>query len=623
MKHLTVNNQTAVQNNFYGNGAVYHGYAGMPDADGRVYSNEQCNMEADRAGNMRLKLARTFYRWYAWEAETNTWNWENKEMTAFYHWLQRMKERNISVALNTGWWCPGDVNGTFRSEKSPFAVPGNWAASVEKYANWVSESVHQLIEVRGFTNIKILVLFTEPATYAGRPTQEDMSPYTCWYTASKAVHQALLRDNRRHLVQLMGPNEGQPAWWGAQIKFNMLRFAAQHANDFLDLYAAHTYQPVGVVPYAFLQQGRGAVNFNLPGGRIFRPVTLQPNTGYVATVCLACNRAEPQKAGGGVIFGAFLDIGQNDIYENSLPAPALAPNSLLALGAEKLTNTLQTVTFRFQTQGRVAGRFGLFYDVKGKNSVTVTRLELCTESGAPVTENGCFSQGYAGWNTFMCGGMDPYADWYNWTKIALACVPKNKGFVFDEYNVVYDRDNSRPTHGAEIATAAVAMMNAGVQASMLWSLFDQQWPNNHVTSSDSFVDGDHRCGVMPVLTRTPVPYRSFYAFTLISRYTGGPGTRVYEGFGEHRLYTTMSVAKNGDITVIVVNQKEQADEFTLHFKVPLSGAVLYRHCFDPESCRPNKTAAFIGANKKIAPVYELLCDVVPAYSVTVYTTRTD
>ena len=95
MKHLTINNQTAVQNNFYGNGAVYHGYAGMPDTDGRVYSKEQCNMEADRAGNMRLKLARTFYRWYAWEAETNTWNWENKEMTAFYHWLQRMKERNI------------------------------------------------------------------------------------------------------------------------------------------------------------------------------------------------------------------------------------------------------------------------------------------------------------------------------------------------------------------------------------------------------------------------------------------------------------------------------------------------------------------------------------------------
>ena len=58
-----------MQNNFYGNGAVYHGYAGMPDADGRVYSKEQCNMEA----------------------ETNTWNWENKEMTAFYHWLQRMK----------------------------------------------------------------------------------------------------------------------------------------------------------------------------------------------------------------------------------------------------------------------------------------------------------------------------------------------------------------------------------------------------------------------------------------------------------------------------------------------------------------------------------------------------
>lgn len=35
-----------IQQNFMGNNAVYHGYAGMPDDAGRVYSEELCELEA-------------------------------------------------------------------------------------------------------------------------------------------------------------------------------------------------------------------------------------------------------------------------------------------------------------------------------------------------------------------------------------------------------------------------------------------------------------------------------------------------------------------------------------------------------------------------------------------------
>ena len=63
---------------------------------------------------------------------------------------------------------------------------------------------------------------------------------------------------------------------------------------------------------------------------------------------------------------------------------------------------------------------------------------------------------------------------------------------------------------------------------LLWTLFDQQWPNNHTYNNDSVVDGDHRCGCMPILTRSLVPHLGYYAITLLSRYTD-EGSKIYKG----------------------------------------------------------------------------------------------
>ena len=59
--NIKIDLNNPVQANFLGNNAVYHGYAGMPDNDGRVYSEELCEIEADRAAAMGLRITRTFY----------------------------------------------------------------------------------------------------------------------------------------------------------------------------------------------------------------------------------------------------------------------------------------------------------------------------------------------------------------------------------------------------------------------------------------------------------------------------------------------------------------------------------------------------------------------------------
>jgi len=202
-------------------------------------------------------------------------------------------------------------------------------------------------------------------------------------------------------------------------------------------------------------------------------------------------------------------------------------------------------------------------------------------------------------------------------------VPQGMPYCFDEYNSTYDRDNSRDTHGADICMAAISFMNSGCQSSLLWTVFDQQWPNNHTTNADSFVDGDHRCGVMPVLTRSLVPYKSYYAFSILSRYVDGEGTKVYEGFGENNVQTTMSVSSDGDVTVVVVNNKPEDDEFTINFDKSLEGVKLNRHAFDPKTCIPDEKAEIIGIDKVFENIEESLTDKIPAYGVTVYTTHND
>lgn len=619
MNKLTINNLAPVQEDFWGNGAVYHGYAGMPDSDGRVYNEEQCIIEAKRAVDMKLKIARTFYGWWAWDWNKKEWNWDNEIMRPFYRWLQRMKDGGVMVALNTGWCSPGDINSTSWNGKSPFTVEGDWEASLENYGNWVSETVNELIIKRGFDNIKIFVMFTEPTRHSGKHEKE---PFDCWYDAVKAAHTALVRDGRRDLVKLMGANEG------TGVTSHMLKWAAENADDMIDIYSSHTYQHQANIPKSYLKTGKFAATFaNLPGGRMASTVKIKPNTEYILKAEVFFRKNHTEESNGSIHLGAFIDDGRNDVHIANGTGPnfPLSSGSVLSINPDTLSEDFDFIEVKFNSGDATSTVIGLFYDVFSEGMICVDYFEL-TEVGSNenLILNGDFSKGYEDWTVLYGGGVkDAYFDWYNWSKTGLQYVPEGKPYCFDEYNVVFSRDNSRDSHGAEIVTTAVALMNSGVQSSLLWTLFDQQWPNNHATNADSFYDGDHRCGVAPLLSRSLVPHKSYYAFSLISKYVDGTGTKVYEGFGNDCLHTTMSVSKDNEITIVVVNSKDVSDDFTLTFKNPLEPITFNRHTFDPENCKPDENAEIIGVDKVFEGITTSISDTIAPYGVTVYTTHID
>ena len=166
MVKLKIDNSKPVQSDFKGHGAVYHGFADMPDAYGRILTEEKRELEADIVGKMNLKLARTAFTWkWIWDEKTSSWNWDSEIMTSFYAWLERMKKRNVEVALHVGWHCPQDIlgnSGFYLMNPNPLAIKGDWEKSVGNYADFVNEVVYQIIEKRGFTNVTTFVMFTEP-----------------------------------------------------------------------------------------------------------------------------------------------------------------------------------------------------------------------------------------------------------------------------------------------------------------------------------------------------------------------------------------------------------------------------------------------------------------------------
>ena len=628
-----------VQTNFLGNNVVYHGYAGMPDNAGRVYSDELCDIEADRAAELGVRITRTFYKWYSWIPETQTWDWETPECKAFYKWLQRMKDRNIKNALNTGWCLPGDIDNSGWVGNSPFALGKTWSEQVKKYAEWVSESLHQLIELRGFTNIEYILLFTEPQNSVWRYTKtpENKHIFELWKDCVKAVCEQLEADGRRQLVKTIGPNEGST---NTSV---MTGWAAENADEYIDIYSSHDYQDF-IPDDVSSKDSESPVIMKVAGSRIQQVVNIEPNTKYILKVKLEIKHADLRTTSGGMIIGAWdinLLSSVGIIEAGGQPTGRLNVGSTKMFDSAELGDGMQEICCSFESGDNDKCIIGIFRDIKEKE--TTVKLYYCTLTKENDDKNlisypnlAKIPQGKlhdkkdslqfigSDWKEYLCLKNfvgEPYYYLKNCALTAMELIKKTgKPYWFDEYNVRSESGKyDDPLHGTRRAASMQSIMNAGVESSLMWTLFDQQWPNNHVYNQDAFVDGDHRYGVMPVLTRSLIPHPVYYAVGLVMKFMGGdPDTCIYAGEGENHLHATISKMPDGNFTLLVINNKKSPDAFAVDFGEELN-LTLYRRLYDPATIKPDENA------KQLAPdssyeVGKILTDSLPAGGVAVYTT---
>lgn len=238
---LEVHPGTVLQSDFPGLGAVYQGFAFMPEQEVRGFDEQDRAREFGRVKTMGLKLARTWYRpdYSCPRGLQGEFDFNTPRMRAFVKWLEVMQKLDVEIALQAGWGFPCDTYYG-HTDMDPVRDP-------IRYAEWVSASVKYLVEEHGFTNIKYLVLFTEPnLTPWGRSAEsrDAKAPegYTMWdYYAKvvRAVNDRMVKDDTRRLVKFTAPNDSDR---GPEYKEAChLRAAVRDLNDVIDIYACHTY----------------------------------------------------------------------------------------------------------------------------------------------------------------------------------------------------------------------------------------------------------------------------------------------------------------------------------------------------------------------------------------------
>ncbi len=246
------------------------------------------------------------------------------------------------------------------------------------------------------------------------------------------------------------------------------------------------------------------------------------------------------------------------------------------------------------------------------------------------------SYDYYSSHTYITSKSDPFYSSYDGFTTAfthkLNAVNGDKDkFIIDEFNFkvgstvaeINDFYDNNEYAGSHIGQMSVALLNMGIKASYIWALFDQQYPEQ-VGTGGEFVDGVQICGILPNFQKTTTPSKGYYAFSLINKYMGVSGSKIYGcDYGDYgpmdSVYTAMVEMPDGNISILVVNGNVMAANVTVNLEKAL-GKTLYKHEYNPIKITPSEEASVIPASAKITNVESTFKDVIPAMGVTVYTT---
>lgn len=222
---------------------------------------------------------------------------------------------------------------------------------------------------------------------------------------------------------------------------------------------------------------------------------------------------------------------------------------------------------------------------------------------------------------------DNYSEWYHYMSEAVKIASSvGKKLWFDEGEWISSDDTdwnekaSYGIYGTQLALKTVAAMNSGLQTSMRWTIADQYWTNlKNTNSAGEWQSGCHLDGLLPNLNSTSIPRKSYYAYSLIGKYTAGM-KNVYSGTNDGSLYITSCSDGKGGLTVIVVNMGDAAVDFSVSGISGFNAGKLYRHIYDYQNIIPDSDAEIINADAVIEGISDKFTDSLPKYSFALYTT---
>ncbi|GAA4704319.1 Glycosyl hydrolase catalytic core [Promicromonospora umidemergens] len=227
---VTVDTQDVVQEDYLGIGVNVIPWSLMANTTERGYDEADWEVDVERIRTLRPKVARLWFQIDWMELEKGQYDFESPEIRTIYRYLDAFEEAGTEILFNFGWKVGGEVHDWFNypGVRDPYeSAP----ADLEAYGESASAVLRELIDERGYDNVRYLTFYNEPNGGWDFEGPADQKKY--YADMARAVHDQLVADGLRDRVEIWGPEEvGAPDWTA---------YMARNAGDVFDAYSFHLY----------------------------------------------------------------------------------------------------------------------------------------------------------------------------------------------------------------------------------------------------------------------------------------------------------------------------------------------------------------------------------------------
>ncbi len=218
----------------------------MPEAIENGYNEAYWRLEESRILKTRAHVARVWFQ-PDWLVETyeeykgGNYNFDAPKMYSVYKYLDALKAAGTEIEFNFGWKVSPEAQAWFSFEETP--TKNNSAPKeLDLFAKCCAATLKELIENRGYNNIKYLTFYNEPDYAINAPDRGDFVVIGC---DRKEYWQRMLRMTRDELNK---SGLDYVKMWGCEcsgsdeIMADWIDYFSANCSDVLDAHTIHRYQ---------------------------------------------------------------------------------------------------------------------------------------------------------------------------------------------------------------------------------------------------------------------------------------------------------------------------------------------------------------------------------------------